>query len=83
MNTTFRHIYYNEWIIGKTCLRQVNGNVVNMGIVVETALVGREYDQDILIRFEKDGQQYNHTMDFDRSYKLIDTATTANTNNTL
>jgi hypothetical protein len=80
MSEGFGHIYFDKWEIGNICLRNVRGKVLNLGIVVAKELVGRAHDEDIKITFNKDGQTYEHIMEFDRSYKLIDAT---NTNDTL
>jgi hypothetical protein len=67
----FRHIYFNDWVIGSQCQRKVNNTIVNMGIVVGKELVGRQYDPDIMLTLEKDGEKYTHIMEFDSSYRQI------------
>lgn len=80
MSDRFGHIYFDNWVIGNTCLRKVNGKVLNLGVIIAKEAVGRQYDKDIQLTLEKDGKQYTHIMEFDGSYKQIDTI---NTNNTL
>ena len=79
MSDGFGHIYFDKWEIGNTCLRKVNGNILNLGIIVAKETVGRPYDQDIQLTLEKDGKQYIHIMEFDRSYKQVDNTNTTGT----
>ncbi len=69
MSSTFGHIYFDDWKVGSKCQRKVKGTVIEMGTVVAKELIGRVYDQDIQLTFEKDGKQYQHVMDFDKSYR--------------
>ena len=41
-----------------------------MDIVIVKELVGRPYDQDILITFDIYGNKYTHIIAFDHSYRI-------------
>jgi hypothetical protein len=66
---TFGHIYFDDWNVGSKCQHKVDGAVIEMGTLVAKKLSGRANDPDIELTFEKDGKQYEHTMEFDNSYR--------------
>lgn len=69
-NNSFGHIYYDEWIIGYEYERRIRDNIEYLGIVIVKELVGRPYDQDILITFDIYGNKYTHIIAFDHSYRI-------------
>ena len=72
MSDGFGHIYFDDWQLGATCYRKLNGEIKNLGVVVSKELVGRVYDPDIKITFaQPEGRVYEHIIDFDSSYKLV------------
>jgi hypothetical protein len=66
----FGHIYYDKWIIGMQYQRKLNNVIIEMGVVVSKKLIGREYDLDMEITFNLDGEIYSHVVEFDASYRL-------------
>ncbi len=70
--TKFTHIYFDDWQIGTMYERNVNGSIVQLGILVSKELVGRPYDQDIKLTFNINGSETIHIMEFDKSYRKKD-----------
>ena len=67
----FGHIYYDNWIIGKSYQKKLkNGNIIDLGILVSKKLDGRPYDPDMFLTFTNNGIIYEHIVDFDNSYRL-------------
>lgn len=66
----FGHIYYEDWKIGYEYERLIKGKVEYLGIAIFKEVVGRPYDKDIVITFDKDGEKYTQIMAFDHSYRL-------------
>jgi len=66
----FGHIYYDDWIIGYEYEKLIKGKVEYLGTVILKEVIGRQFDQDILITFKKDKESYTHIMDFDYSYRI-------------
>ena len=68
----FEHIYFDDWQLGANYERKVKNGVVSLGKLVKKELCGRSYDPDISLTFESnDGATYQHTMEFDSSYRRV------------
>jgi hypothetical protein len=66
----FGHIYYDDWKIGFEYERRIRDNIEYLGKVISKEAIGPPYNQDISIKFEKNGEKYTHIIAFDHSYRL-------------
>lgn len=70
-NDGFGNICFEDWKIGATCYRKVNGEIQNLGVVMSKELVGTIYVPKIKIEFaQPERRVFAHIIDFDNSYKL-------------
>jgi hypothetical protein len=70
-----RHIYFDEYIIGKEYQKiDSEGNYTDLGILLKKKSVGRPYDMDIKLTYQKDGVEKEHVAVYGPHYREKPTA---------
>jgi hypothetical protein len=65
-----RHIYFDEYIVGKEYqMADVAGNFTDLGVLVKKDCVGRPYDMDMKLTYQKDGIEKEHDVVFGPHYR--------------